>query len=846
MSSLVDQRDGMTLARLRQSVSRDSYSDFLPLVAWVEAEGAFLTIDDGWGYAWELVPAAYMFAHVHEALLGLLNVHFPEGTVLQLHSFADPVIDGTLDAFLDLKTRPDPLIQVSARRTADYLRAGTAGLKALHGIPVRDFRTFLSVKTRQPMDNDLKRQIEEQLAKLGIVRLAPEDVVAFYRRIFNGVFETAPGVFSASGQDSAVPVRKQIIDAGPAFEFSGPEVFLGNQVARCLTPKSPPRRITAERANRLTGGMRGSSEDSDQIGGPFLFTLNVLFDHSAFEIHKRAQILSAQKAAGSFAVEVGKRIEEIGWVLDEIGNSRFLSVMPTLWVFGETRAHAREMSARAKRLWESEPLPWMVQEESYLNPILLAASLPFGLYPERRTLKMLQRDFRVPARAGVLMAPIQTDFRGGGRPALLYTGRKGQLITLDLFDPRINNYNFIVSAESGAGKSFLLNNLCQQYFAQGALIRIIDIGGSYRKLCTLCSGRYIDLGEEHLVLNPFDLGLALDGDDRESAISMAVAIVAEMANAATRKPITTSEWNLLKSAVQWAIENGRAEAGIDAVREWLGVYPANAASDLDRVDHLVPVARELAFNLRDFGSGGAYGHYFNGPSTFDISSDEFVVLELERLKAMPDLFNVVVMVVINAVTQELYLSARDRPRFVLCDEAAQFMTRNEGQDLSRLAEAISQGYRRARKYRASFGIILQSMNDLLLFGGTGQVVLENAATRFLLQGSTYDKAVENRILDYAGFVLDLLKSVRNNKPNYSEVFIDSPLGLGIARLVVDPFSYWINTSAPEDVAAFDALVRAGRSPLEAVCELAGVDPAAIRGTSDPADIAVATRRSARS
>ena len=213
---------------------------------------------------------------------------------------------------------------------------------------------------------------------------------------------------------------------------------------------------------------------------------------------------------------------------------------------------------------------------------------------------------------------------------------------------------------------------------------------------------------------------------------------------------------------------------------------------------------------------------------------------------MPDLFNVVVMVVINAVTQELYLSARDRPRFVLCDEAAQFMTREEGQDLSRLAEAISQGYRRARKYRGSFGIILQSMNDLLLFGGTGQVILENAATRFLLQGSTYDKAVENKILNYSGFVLDLLKSVRNNKPNYSEVFIDSPLGLGIARLVVDPFSYWINTSAPEDVAAFEALVRSGRSPLEAVCDLAGVDPAEIRGNAGKTDGAVASRRSALS
>lgn len=821
----------MTLARLRSSVARDRYSDYLPLVAWGEQEEAFLCIDDGWGYGWELIPSAYMFGHVHQALLGLLNIHFPEGTVLQLHSFADPLIAPALDAYQDLKVRDDPLIQASARHTADYLHAGRHGLRALHGIPLRNFRTFLSIKSRSPLDEDLRRQVEEQLAKLGIRRMAAEETVSLYRRIFNGVYADAPGVFTAKPVDggAAPPIRRQIIDAGPDLSFEGPELFLGNHVARCLTPKSPARRITAERANRLTGGMRGSSEDSDQIGGPFLLTLNVLFDHSQFEIHKRAQILSAQKAAGSFAVEVGKQIEEIGWVLDEAGTSKFVRVIPTLWVFGRDRAHAREMAARAKRLWESEPLPFMMQEESYLNPVLLPMSLPFGLYPDRKTLRLLERDYRMPVKSAVLMAPIQTDFRGGGRPALLYVGRKGQLVTLDLFDPRINNYNFVVSAESGAGKSFLLNNLCLQYYAQNALIRIIDIGGSYRKLCTLCSGRYIDVGEEHLVLNPFDLGLALDGDDRQSAISMAVAIVAEMANAATRKGVTTSEWNLLKSAVQWTIDEGHAEEGIDAVRAWLGSYPEFAASDLDRVEHLIPVARELAFNLRDFASDGVYGHYFNGPSTFDIAHDEFVVLELERLKNMPDLFNVIVMVVVNALTQELYLSARDRPRFVLCDEAAQFMTRTEGQDLSRLAEAFAQGYRRARKYQGSFGIVLQSMNDLMLFGGTGQVILENAATRFLLQGSTYDKAVDNKILDYSGFVLDLLKSVRNNKPHYSEVFIDSPLGLGIARLVVDPFSYWINTSAPQEVAAFEAKVRAGRSPLEAVCELAGIDPASILG-----------------
>ena len=37
--------------------------------------------------------------------------------------------------------------------------------------------------------------------------------------------------------------------------------------------------------------------------------------------------------------------------------------------------------------------------------------------------------------------------------------------------------------------------------------------------------------------------------------------------------------------------------------------------------------------------------------------------------------------------------------------------------------------------------------------------------------------------------------------------------------------------APGEVAAFEALIRAGRSPLEAVCELADVDPREILGDS---------------
>ncbi|MDI1473061.1 ATP-binding protein, partial [Thermodesulfovibrio sp. 1176] len=132
------------------------------------------------------------------------------------------------------------------------------------------------------------------------------------------------------------------------------------------------------------------------------------------------------------------------------------------------------------------------------------------------------------------------------------------------------------------------------------------------------------------------------------------------------------------------------------------------------------LSTHLAFNLDKFTSAGIYGKYFNGPTSFDISQDDFVVLELEHLKALPDLFKVVVLQVLNTVTMDLYLSSRENPRMVIMDEAWQFL-----QDTETFQKVIEEGYRRARKYKGSFGIITQSILDLEHFGRVGQVINSN-------------------------------------------------------------------------------------------------------------------------
>ena len=50
----------------------------------------------------------------------------------------------------------------------------------------------------------------------------------------------------------------------------------------------------------------------------------------------------------------------------------------------------------------------------------------------------------------------------------------------------------------------------------------------------------------------------------------------------------------------------------------------------------------------------------------------------------------------------------------------------------------------------------------------------------------------------------MLQSLRTEHGAYSEIFISSPVGSGIGRLIVDPYSLLLYSSKAEDVSAIDA------------------------------------------
>ena len=827
MLGFIFNKHALKKEEIKNELKRNKFSKYLPWVAYDEETKVYLNQDGSIGYIFECFPTNFASDSIYASIEGILRMAFPAGSVLQFILQADDYIEPILELYKQMRTRQTDLVKKSTEKFINYLKKGKKGLDKLGGTPVRNFRLFIAVKldTRKidyTFAQDIYLTMKEALkaAYLNPIDVTPEDLMLWLMRLINDMDDRA---VQNLYYDDTRPISDQIILAETEIEKKFSYMRIGRNYWRCLTPKSYPKEITPLTTAELIGGIWGKISDMDQVKSPFLYTLNLIFEEMKAKLHAKCNLILSQQGVGSFAPSLKRKQEEYLWATDELEKgTKFVKVMPVLWVMADDDEKAKDSLVRLKRLWEGKN--FVMQEDKGILPILFLSALPFGLYTEGNNVEMIDRDFIMPVDTASVLTPVQGDFAGGGKPVLIFIGRKGQLCSLDIFDKSADNHNIYIAASTGKGKSFLVNYLVFNYYTAGAKVRIIDIGGSYKKMTEMLGGRYLVFSEDSKIcLNPF--GNIVDEQNLKNDISVIAAIIMQMAYSATDivpGDIAETANTLVKSAVKWAYEQEGTDAGIDTVFEYLNEFPAHAdEKDLFEceekeacAENLKIVAQTIAFNLKKFTSDGIYGQWFNGRSTFNLAEDEFIVLELEELKQQKELFKIITMQVINGVTADMYLGERERQKFVIFDEAWQFLRNN-----TTIKEVIEEGYRRARKYRGSFSIVTQSLLDLKLFGEVGDVINANSDFKFFLESTDFDKAKQEKTINYDDFTMKLLKSVGSNRPKYSEIFMDTPFGAGVARLVVDPYNYYVYTSDPVDNAKVENIVKEKGVSYAEACEM---------------------------
>ncbi len=320
----------------------------------------------------------------------------------------------------------------------------------------------------------------------------------------------------------------------------------------------------------------------------------------------------------------------------------------------------------------------------------LAASFPFT-----------SPDLAVPATGTAVLYGLNT--------------ASSSLVIWDRF--ALDNYNAVILARTGAGKSFFTKLELLRSLYGGVEAAVIDPENEYARLCAAAGGTHIRLGAPGVRLNPFDLppGAASQPDALTRRALFLHTVTAVLLGG---QPSPAE-----RATLDRAIVATYTSAGITAdPRTWARPAPLlkDLATALSRDGD--PAATALASRITPYVTGSWRG-LFDGPATVR-PEGHLVVFSLRDL---PDeLRTLGTLLTLDAIWRRVTDPGNRRPRLVVVDEGWLLMREPEGaRFLFRLAKS-------ARKYWCGLTVVTQDAADVL-GSDLGRAVVANASTQILMR-----------------------------------------------------------------------------------------------------------------
>lgn len=787
---------------------------FCPVQAYDEQSKLFLCDDSTLGFAFECVPLAGGDQHTKERIEQLVAGDYPPGTIMQFFLYRSPDIEPQLNALARIRQdhMDGPLAGVVKQRI-DFLRAHTK--KNIHGRSfsggdydcgrIQESRLIVSIKIpfegKEPKESDVvltktwETKTESALSSVGLWPYALS--ASRYIRLMQSIINWSPNATWRSmpvmGEwEEDKTISAQIFDPTTDLVIADKSTLqLGEHCfVKVMSAKRIPDAFFFTEAMKYVGNTMGGN---DKLTINYAVCCNVFFPVTQSEKSKLET-----KRTWTVNQAVGPMLKFVPVLADKKHSFDILSesfqkgakpirMTFSVLLFSDSRKAVERAAVSAQSYWDT--MHFHLMEDYFITAPMFQNCLP--LCAEKEAVFHLDRYKTMTTRELPVLLPVFGEWKGTGTFHVALISRNGQLMSLSLHDSDTNK-NAVIAAESGSGKSFLLNEIIVSYLSEGAQVWVIDAGKSYKKLNEQLDGDFLQFDEaSKICLNPFEL--IDDWKEDEDTIS---ALIAAMAS--EKEKLSDFQMAGLKQILKRLWETkGQAMTVDDIAAECLG--------------HTEQRMHDIGQQLFSFTSKGGYGQYFHGHNTMRFENP-FTVLELDELQGRTHLRQVVLMQLIFQIQREMYLGERNRKKIMIIDEAWDLIKSGP------VSVFIEHGFRKFRKYGGSAIIATQSLNDLYE-NPVGRAIAENA-NMMLLLGQKPETIASIRdsgrlVLSEAGF--NLLSTVASVGGVYSEIFVKSGhTGVGVERLIVSNFEKMLFSTAPEDVNAIENYTNRGLNVTDAI------------------------------
>lgn len=799
-------RRSVFLRKMQAMLRRDPLRDLMVPLACSD-DGIFLTEDAHLGAVFACPPLSGADDGVIARLTGALTNEMPPGSVVQFSYVCSPDIETVVGRYEEVRREavisreiPENLIAMVDRR-AELFRDG------VRKAPIPGFECLISngfvlITLKFPIAGAMYRdeelfsirekivQVAESLKITGfqMTQLMAQDYVNLMRRLMNMNAAELPNHFS-----EFKTLKDQIVGAGDYLRTSGDAVELNGNDIRVLSVKMRPDYTSLAQFAQLAGDPQGGPS---QFNVPFMLTTTMIFpdrisavtrvktnaaaiNYQAFGPMMRWSNLLAYKKDGHDTLVAD---------LDQGGTP--VQVATSIVLFGKEGEESITNKQIGMVKAHFNMFEYVMTTENFISLPVFLNQLP--LFASEESLRGLDRTDTMGITHAVHMLPIVGDWRGTGNGgAMMLLSRRNQPMLVDFYDcPQ--SRNGVLIGESGGGKSVTVQQIITDYLSLGSGTRVwtVDVGYSYFKLCKYLGGEFIELSEESgICLNPFTTVQDLDEE-----LDYLKGIMAVMVNPEGLP----------------AYEMARLEEAIKATYGRLG----NSMTVTDVAEFLLGQddarLRDMGSMLYPFTRNGQYGRWFDGENNLRMER-HFVVLELAQLKTRKHLQKVVLFMLMNRIQYDMYLSGDGKKKLLVIDEAADLLLEGD------IGDMVGAFFRKVRKEGGAALVCLQSLASLYE-STAGRSINDNAPVKIVLSQSAgaINALEKDDQLGLDAYGYHCMRTLKMIKGKYSEMLLITPLGYGVARLVLDRRALVLYSTSERERFEIINRIREGEDPTQVI------------------------------
>jgi hypothetical protein len=292
----------------------------------------------------------------------------------------------------------------------------------------------------------------------------------------------------------------------------------------------------------------------------------------------------------------------------------------------------------------------------------------------------------------------------------------GSKVRFDRFSKSSKNYNGIIFATSGAGKSFAAKLEAYRSLFRGISVYVIDPEGEFKSLCDYVGGTNIDINPESKTkVNPLQF-FSNDVDSKET-MRTHLGVVKGLIK------IWLSNKTYNRGIVSKAVNEAYLSKGIilDDPSTYLN-EPPTVTDLISSFEKQGTDGKRIAIELLEYSKKGELGDLYDNPTSSDVDfNSPMVVFNIQKVPEAEKQASIYYLS--NFIWQKVLA---DRKKKILIIDEAHLLLKDESS-----AIFMENLVRRGRKYNLGVICISQDVDDFLNHP-QGSVIAKNADTALIL------------------------------------------------------------------------------------------------------------------